>query len=108
MVFKHDRLSASNATTVEPSGGVESIGTTLDTEDVDTSEPQVAMEDLVPVAAGAGVPEARRPWLSAQTLWEMGRALGCKGCEAIFITGQSARPHSQECWDRITGIFGVH
>ena len=35
----------------------------------------------------------------------MGRTPGCKGCEAIFITGQSARPHSQECWDRITGIL---
>ena len=86
-------------------GGVEPSGLALDTEDVDTSEPQAAMEDLVPVAAGAGVPKVRCPWLSAQTRWEMGRTPGCKGCEAIFITGQSARPHSQECWDRITCIL---
>ena len=86
-------------------GGVETIGTALDAEDVDTGEPQVAIEDSAPAAASAGVPKARRPWLSAQTRWEMGRTPGCKGCEAIFITGQSARPHSQECWDRITGIL---
>ena len=105
MVFKHDRLSASNATTVESSGGVEPTGLSLDTEDVDTGEPQVTIEDPVPAASSVGVPKARRPWLSAQTRWEMGRTPGCKGCEAIVIIGQSARPHSQECWDRTTGIL---
>ena len=97
MVFKHDRFSASNATTVESSGGVGPTGMALDTEEVDTSEPQTAMEALEPAAHGAGIPKARRPWLSAQTRWEMGRTPGCKGREAIFITGQLARPHSQEC-----------
>ena len=35
----------------------------------------------------------------------MGRSPGCKGCEAMFITGEPARPHSDECWTRITSIL---
>ena len=35
----------------------------------------------------------------------MGRTPACPGCEAMFITGEPARPHSSECWERITQIL---
>ena len=35
----------------------------------------------------------------------MGRSPGCDGCEALLITGAAARPHTPECWERITGIL---
>ena len=60
-----------------PCGGVvEPIGAAFGAHDLDTREPQVAID--VPQFAtpsGPSVPKARRVRLSAQEGWEMGRAL---------------------------------
>ena len=88
-------------------GHVEPTGEALDVEDLDTSEPLVAQEDPVTGSApGEGVPRVRRPWISMQQRYELGRTPGCTGCEALLITGGPARPHSPECWDRVMKLLG--
>ena len=87
-------------------GDVEPIGMALDVEDLDASEPLAAQEDPVTGSVlGTEAPRARRPWLSHQQRYEMGRTLGCNGCEALLITGGLARPHSSECWDRVMKLM---
>ena len=67
-------------------GAVETTGAAVDAEDVDTSEAQVASELPEPSTSSSSnsIPKARRPWLSQQVRFEMGRTPGCKGCEAVF------------------------
>ena len=31
---------------------------------------------------------------------------GCGECEALFVTGAAARPHSNACWDWVAGLLG--
>ena len=84
-------------------------GAAVDVEDLDTSEP-LALADHPPsgsAASGPAIPRTRRPWLSAQKRFEMGKTPACPGCEALLITGDAPRPHSKECWDRITGILNA-
>ena len=87
-------------------GEVEPTGLALDVDELDTGEGIFASDEPdFGAAARAAVPRARRPWISAQQRWEMGRTPGCKGCEALLITEGPARPHNQACWDRIAGIL---